>query len=80
MLNLSSVLAGGGNKAVGVADDDSTLGFLIAITGQVESGQFPNVDKLYCKYVITFADNNEKKRYSKRNAKPFDDESLFVCS
>ena len=51
MLNLSSVLAGG-NKNVGVADDDATLGFLLAITGQVESGKFPNVDKLYCKNVI----------------------------
>ena len=50
MLNLSSVLAGGG-KTAGVTDVDHKLGFLVAVTGQVESGQFPNVDKLYCKYV-----------------------------
>ena len=55
MLNLSSVLAGGGAKSVGVADDDSALGFLLAITGQVESGKFANVDKLYCKHVIIIA-------------------------
>ena len=57
MLNVSSVLAGG-RKPMSTVDEGSKLGFLVAVTGQVEAGDFPGVDRLYCKYDFHFGEKD----------------------